>query len=206
MYTVKAPSTSAFRHIILISVIGLLTPSGTLWGDCTQNYPDSDVTAQLSKADYTHCSMAVMVADYAKLLQDKQRLLTALRPVYNRKLDKEVVGERLSKAELTVRLNDYDANLMALLTMKDSMVSWAASISDSADGDSVGKISQEMKNTLSRHLTKSKKSSQALKRKINRARDELTNVEWAEFCKLDFYLRVGEGLNPKISACLKATN
>ena len=206
MYRVKAPVNSTFWHVILITVIGLLTPSGPLWGDCTQNYPDSDVTEQLSKAEYTKCTLAVMVNNYASLLQDEQRLLTALRPVYRRKLDKEVVSENLEKSELTVRLDEYDTKLSALLTMKDSLVSWIIAVSIDAESDEVQKISQAMKNTLSQQLEKCKKYNKALKRKINRAKDELTSAEMAEFCKLDFYLRVGEGLNPKISNCLKASN
>ena len=206
MYRVKAPVKVTFRHIILISVIGLLVPTGPLWGDCANNYPDSEVTKQLKNSEYQKCSLDVMVHNYAKLLQDEHRLLTALRPVYNRKLEKKVVAEELSKTALTARLTEYDANLSNLKTIKDSLVSWVTAVNNDADNDEAIEISQKMKTTLSTQLTKCKNHSEALERKIKRAKDELTSAEMAEFCKLDFYLRVGDSLNPKIGNCLKASN
>jgi len=206
MCRVIGPVNSAFRYVILVAAMGLLITSGPLWGECTQNYPDSEVTAQLNKAEYTDCTLDVMVQNYAKLLQDKQRLFTTLRSVYKRKLDKEVVSERLDKTELIDRLNDYDTKLLALVTAKDSLDSWAEAAGSDTGSNDTEEISAKMKSKLSKQLKKSKQLIQALKRKIIRAKDELTSAELAEFCKLDFYLRVGEGLNPKISDCLKASN
>jgi hypothetical protein len=126
--------------------------------------------------------------------------------VYKRKLDKEVVSEKLSKTEFIDRLIDYDTKLLALVTAKDSLISWANAAGSDADSDNTIKISPQMKSALNRRLKKSKNSSQALKRKIIRAKDEFTSAELAEFCKLDFFLRLGEGLNPMINDCLKALN
>jgi hypothetical protein len=207
MYNVKSSLISVFWHFILILAIGLLTPSRPLWGnDCTHNYPDSDITALLGKAEYQNCTLDVMVNNYGSLLGEEKRLLTALRKVYKRKLDKEVVSERLKKAKSIVRLNDYDIKLSDLSTMEESLILWVEAVNKNPGNDGIKEISQEMKNTLSHQLTKSKRCSQALKRKINRAEDELTSVEKAQFCKLDFYLRVGEHLNPKIERCVKASN
>ncbi len=197
---------STFWHFILISAIGLSCPAGSVWGDCSENYPNSDVTKQLGKAEYRNCTLDVMVKNYAALLQDEQRLLTSLRPAFMRKLDKEVANDNLEKKQREVRLADYDSKLSALLEMKESLESWVKEVEKDSEGDAVKEISTNMKNKLTRQLTRCQKNNQALKRKITRAKDELTSAEIAEFCKLDFFLRVGEGLNPKISECLKSSN
>lgn len=206
MYKISVPIKSAPLPLILISVFALLMPFELLWAECEQSYPNADVTRQLSKTEYQNCSLDKMVQNYAKLLQDKKRLLTALRPAYERKLDKEVASENLNKTERIVRLGDYDTKLSALSTKKDSLESWVSAIYTDTGTDEVKDVPQEKKITLRALLKKSKDDSRALKRKISWAKDEITAEEKDEFCKLDFYFRVSEGLIPKIRQCLKAQN
>ena len=179
----------------------LLMPFGSILGDCLQNYPDSDVTKQLNKTEYLNCELDVMVQDFADFLKDKHRLLSALKPVYVRKLEKD-----FEEQEREIRLREYDTELKALSTNKESLATMASAIKKDKGADGSEEVSQETKNMLRQQLSESLGHIKVLKRKINRAKEEIKTEEHAEFCKLDFYFRVSQKLYGRIEECLNHTN
>lgn len=201
MQRTTVPIKSVFSHFIWISAIVLLMPFGSILGDCLQNYPDSDVTKQLNKTEYLNCELDVMVQDYANFLQDKHRLLSALKPVYVRKLEKD-----FEEQEGQIRLTEYDTELNALLKNKESLVSMDSAIKKDKGTDGSEEVSQETKNRLRQQLNESLGHIKVLKRKIKQAKEEIKTEEYSEFCKLDFYFRVSEKLYGKIEECLNHTN
>lgn len=180
----------------------LLAISGSVWADCKQNYPDSDATSLLANSEYQKCSIDVMVQSFAGYLQDEHRLFVALRSVYESRLQKAVENTDLDSIDISVRLEDYDNKLKELSAIGEALVLWVEQIRMDADSNGEIYISKERKDALEQELERYTGCSRSLKRKIKRASDELTDEEKMQFCKLDFYLRVCEGLNPMIKNCL----
>ena len=198
MCRINALFNSTFLYALFIFAIGLPASAKPLWADCGQNYPDSKVTDQLAKDQYKDCSLDAMAEDYAGFLRDKKRLLSALKPVYERKLTKK----NLSGDELTARLSEYDNSLSDLERIKGSLLSWVTEISEDSEGNESEEISQDKKDTLSDQLEATKRTCDILHRRISRIKDELKEEEKPEFCKLDFFFRLSKGLRQKIALCL----
>jgi len=188
--------TSVYLHIVLTAFLVHLMSPGSALGDCTQKYPDSDVTRELNRADYLKCKLDVMVKNYADLLKDEQRLLSALRTAYLRKLEKE-----FEQKEQQVRLADYDAKVQSQRTIGTSLETSASAMSNDNSTGVTEEVKQERLKVLRQQLKESKDCSQALERKIKWAKGELKDDEYAEFCKLDFFFRLDKELNSKITSC-----
>jgi hypothetical protein len=174
--------------------VSIITSRSAQGDDCNQKYPESDVTLRLKKAEYQTCNLDVMVKDYGDLLKDQQKLLSALRTSYIRKLEKEYEETKRKR-----HLDLYDDKLKEIKTSIEN--SYPALIS-SASTEAQNGAQQARLKALRKQLKQSKEASQALKTKITWAKGDTTAAEHAEFCKVDFFFRLGEELNSKIVSCL----
>ena len=169
----RAGSTGA------LALTAALSFSGPAFGGCKDVYPDADVSARLAKPEYAACSLDVMKADYAHILEEQGRLLELLRPAYRRRLE-----GHFAPTQQQLRLNEFDAKLAKLRAIVTEL---AAGVADGPPAHSL--------------LKRSKQLSQSLRSGISLARGELDREESVAYCKLDFYFRLRDGLQRKLRGC-----
>lgn len=161
------------------AMAGMLLLGGRAYAGCKDVYPDADVIARLAKTEYAGCSFAVMKADYAGILEEQSRLLSLLRPAYERNLEGSFGQEQRQ-----LRVKQYDSKLASLLEIAGALKS------DSGEDAPAPYL-----------LRESKQLSRGLRSRILVARNTLENGESVAYCKLDFYFRLRAGLQRMLRQC-----
>lgn len=203
MCKIKSLKKLIFWNIILITIFGLFFSTEKIWGNCLESYPESDVTAKLNAIESPDCNLREMAHNYGNLIAEKQGLIISLRTTYVRKLNKRVTNNLMPQAESIDRLKEYDSNLNKLSSTKKALLLLLdTAFTAEAENNGGIEMTEEMKNKLKAQLINCKKYSQALKKYITWANDEITTEEKSIFCKLDFYFRVCENFNEKFRSCL----
>jgi hypothetical protein len=169
--------------------------AGPVRAACVDTYPDSQVTQRLAKDAYAACEFEVMRADYAGILKEQARLLGLLRPTYERALLKAV---DLSEQGAQRRLEEFDVRLKELRALADGIAASAKAPGKAEKGKDAGDSSSAHK-----AQQKGREVSELLRVRIALARDSLQSEEADTYCKLDFYFRLGDGLNVLIRNCVK---
>lgn len=187
----KVRATPLLRLTVLLA---LVTNGPTAsWAACIDTYPDSQVSLRLAKDEYTACTYDGMSMDYASMLKEQVRLLGILRPAYERRLATDV-GK--GKQAVQVRLDEFDTRLRGLSAVADGLV--GAQPTPDKGGAGKGAGGHQAVQSL---LRKGKEDSEALKSRIALAKESLDGDESSTYCKLDFYFRLGDGLNAKMRRC-----
>jgi hypothetical protein len=163
------------------------------WAACIDTYPDSQVSSRLAKDEYTACTYDSMSRDYANMLKEQVRVLGILRPAYERRLGSDV-GK--GKGAVQVRLEEFDTRLQGLSATADALV--VTQPTPGKGGAGKGAVGLQTVQSL---LRKAKEDSEALKSRIALAKESLDADESSTYCKLDFYFRLGDGLNAKMRRC-----
>lgn len=202
MYSRKLISNPSLLLLYLAIATVALAADVSAWGDCAQMYPDTDVATELSKSEPQNCTRGKKILNYANLLQDEHQLLTALKAAYLRKLDGMVESGSISAEERNFKITDFDNKLADLLSQKQDLVKWLSDADNSDGATEIGDAGQQMTGRLGALLEKCKVTGQALKRRIKQAKEEITDSETDNYCKLDFKFRVSEKLNLIIVNCL----
>jgi hypothetical protein len=169
--------------------------AGPLRAACTDTYPDSQVTQKLAKDAYATCGLETMKADYAVILKEQARLLTQLRPAYERAVLKDPT---LGKAAVQQRLKEFDERGKDLTGLADAIAAGAKAPNKGDKGDK-GKAAGDG-NKL---LQNGRIVSELLRSRIAHARESLEPQETDTYCKLDFHFRWGEALAGLVRKCVK---
>jgi hypothetical protein len=169
--------------------------AGPLRAGCTDTYPDSQVVQKLAKDAYATCGLETMKTDYAAILKEQARLLTQLRPAYERAVLKD---STLGKAAVQQRLREFDERSKELAGFAEAIAAGAKAPNKGDKGDK-GKGAPE----TNKVLPNGRIVSELLRSRIALARESLEQQETDTYCKLDFHFRWGEALAGLVRKCAK---
>jgi len=189
-----------FYGVGLILTCFVLLPVRSAIGGCKDIYPDSQVVAAMSKADYMTCKLEVMKVDYADILLEQTRLLDVMRPVYRRFLEEDPAGDDQQRQ---IRLSEYSAKMQKLHGIATSL-QVAVIVSETGGDGATETGSPSGVATLSVLIKTGRKHSQTLESKISPIKDNLLDSEQVDFCKLDFFFRKHDSLHKKMVDCINA--
>jgi hypothetical protein len=169
--------------------------AGPLHAGCTDTYPDSQVIQKLAKDAYATCGLETMKADYGGILKEQVRLLTQLRPAYERALLKDPT---LGKAAVQQRLKEFDER-------SKELAGFAEAIPASAKAPNKGDKAEKGKGAVDANkvLQNGRIVSELLRSRIAHAPESLEPQERDTYCKLDFHFRWGEALAVLVKKCVK---
>jgi hypothetical protein len=189
-------------RLIYLTVFLVVFITGDPLANCLDIYPDAQLIVSLGKVEYQDCSLNVMVKDYADILKEQEKLIEELMPAYTRKLNKDFDIEERRQ----VRLNAYVTEFLKLHTVIKDFSEWTEEIDSPDIEDEEAEDGLTPHSELKSLLSKGNECSQALKRKVMFAKDELEGNESSAYCKLDFYFRLRKELHQKIEACAHPTD
>ncbi len=178
-----------------LALLALVCATTAARAACTDTYPDSQVTQRLAKAEYFACAPEMMRTDYSATLREQVHLLEILRPAYQRRLSKD-----FSNQELKVRLDEFDTKLKEATALADAIVVVAPAPGPVKGGAVKGNAGDPSLQAL---LRRGKEDSETLRSRIALAKDGLSNDDQGTYCRLDFFFRIGDGLNARMRKCFK---
>lgn len=178
-------------YVLACTVVSF--PQSFAFGGCRDIYTDAQVTAMLSKSEYADCDFDVMKADYVAILQEEVRLLSLTRTAYKQHLEQNAHDDLPVQA----RLHEYDTKLENLSYIATVLPTTTAGLPNNAETAEL----REAGSSLRGLLREGKEHSQVLNSKVEPIREGLQGEETVPYCKLDFYVRILNGLHSKTRDC-----